>query len=191
MSTRNLSDEEREAIGSWCHEEMRADGLIVPQALTDEQIAEIQARRWVYSRGDERESIPVHERKISLTIAERDALCAAVRVLRVQVAQCEQAYELGSAVRLPEVGNLNVLQIVRKMAELHESNTALRGQLAVVQFDLRQANGWIEDVREREAAVCPEDVGFDEYIRTLQSQLAQVTAERDGLRQDDKKYRRQ
>lgn len=34
MPTRNLSDEEREAVGSWCHEEMIADGLIVPEILT-------------------------------------------------------------------------------------------------------------------------------------------------------------
>jgi hypothetical protein len=46
------------------------------------------------------------------------------------------------------------------------------------------------DYEEREAAVCPEDVGFDEYIRVLTKQLTaraqeieQVKAERDAFRE--------
>lgn len=43
-----------------------------------------------------------------------------VKELAFRLAQSEQAFELETAVRLPEVGGLNVLQITRKMAELHE-----------------------------------------------------------------------
>lgn len=35
----------------------------------------------------------------------------------------------------------------------------------------------VQGIEEREAAACPEDVGFEEYIRTLQQRLAQVEKE--------------
>lgn len=92
-----------------------------PVIIDEAALAEIEAReciaigwgRWVQLRPE-----------------ERDALCQTVRALRVQVAQAEQAFELESAVKLSEVGHLNVLQIVKKMAALHEENTTLREQLA-------------------------------------------------------------
>lgn len=56
----------------------------------------------------------------------------------------------------------------------------LRAMLADARFALKQAEGWISDVTEREAAVCPEDVGFDEYVRSLQKQLAEARAENDA-----------
>lgn len=56
--------------------------------------------------------------------------------------------------------------------------------ITTLQQRLTEANDFNNDVVEREAAVCPEDVGFDEYIRTLQSRLAQVEKERDTARRD-------
>jgi hypothetical protein len=53
----------------------------------------------------------------------------------------------------------------------------LKGEVGQLKFDLHQARTWIAGVEEREAAVCPEDIGFDEYIRTLQKQLAVVRAD--------------
>lgn len=126
------------------------------KVLSDDALREIETRR------EARDVVWYH---IPLTPTERDALCATVRVLRVQVAQCEQVFELESAVRLPEVGNLNVLQIVRKMAELHESNTALREQLA-------EARTWID---RKNAAI----ETWQQQAKELESQLAQLTAERD------------
>lgn len=46
---------------------------------------------------------------------------------------------------------------------------------------LAELKRWQMDVEEREAAVCPEDVGFDEYIRRLEANLKQAVAERDEL----------
>jgi hypothetical protein len=56
----------------------------------------------------------------------------------------------------------------------------LKSEVERLRFDLHQAEGWIADVEEREAAVCPEDIGFDEYIRTLQKQLATARADAIG-----------
>lgn len=56
--------------------------------------------------------------------------------------------------------------------------------IQILQERLAQANEFNDDVVEREAAVCPEDVGFDEYIRSLQSRLSEVEQERDDLRQE-------
>jgi hypothetical protein len=39
------------------------------------------------------------------------------------------------------------------------------------------AQAALRDWEEREAAICPEDVGFQEFIRVLQSQLAQSRLE--------------
>lgn len=44
--------------------------------------------------------------------------------------------------------------------------------IQTLQERLTAANDFNNDVVEREAAVCPEDVGFDEYIRSLETKLA-------------------
>lgn len=53
--------------------------------------------------------------------------------------------------------------------------------ITTLQERLAQANNFNNDIVEREAAVCPEDVGFDEFIRSLQSRLSEVEKERDTL----------
>jgi hypothetical protein len=53
----------------------------------------------------------------------------------------------------------------------------LLAENAELRFWKTQQDGWIKDVEEREAACCPEDVGFDEYIHTL-------LAERDTARSE-------
>ena len=63
---------------------------------------------------------------------------------------------------------------------LAERDTA-RAELDQAKFDLRQAEGWIDDVTEREAAVCPEDVGFDEYVKSLRTELVEAQTWIKGL----------
>ena len=46
--------------------------------------------------------------------------------------------------------------------------------VAAMQAELGAAKRWQLDVEEREAAVCPEDVGFDEYIRSLHGRVDQL-----------------
>lgn len=46
--------------------------------------------------------------------------------------------------------------------------------IRTLQERLAQAKAWQMDVEEREAAVCPEDVPFDEYIRRLQKHSADL-----------------
>lgn len=139
-----------------------------------------------------------------MTTEQVRALCATVRVLRVQVAQCEQAFELDAALKLSEVGNLNALQIIRKMAELHEQNTALREQLAQCTIELeresREMQKW--NNRANQLAIEGQDLRRQlaqaeslaetrsdliaakaAHVDKLQSQLAQVTAERDELQE--------
>lgn len=104
--------------------------------LSDDEVQSVAVRESVVDRSG--------ESLVVLRTIERDALCATVRALRVSLAQAEQAFELESAVRLPEVGNLNILQIVKKLAELHESNTALREQLTHWQDRTRERTGEVE-----------------------------------------------
>lgn len=58
----------------------------------------------------------------------RDQLCDTVKHLRWQVDLCEKAFELDSALKLSEVGDLNALQIVRKMADLQSQLEQLRAE---------------------------------------------------------------
>ncbi len=52
----------------------------------------------------------------------------------------------------------------------------LIGEVERLQTELKDAENWIGDVEEREAAVCPEDVPFDEYIRVLEKKLEEQPA---------------
>lgn len=51
---------------------------------------------------------------------------------------------------------------------------ALLAHCAVVEAERRDAEKWIADTEEREAAVCPEDTAFDDYIKTLTARLREV-----------------
>jgi hypothetical protein len=64
------------------------------------------------------------------------------------------------------------------LLKLCEEKDAETGQL---RFSLKQANDWIADIEEREAACCPEDTGFDEYIKTLRAELDQLRRENEAL----------
>lgn len=78
------------------------------------------------------------------------------------------------------------LQAIRERANYERVSTsiwqerqdiaALLADRDALAADLRNAEGWIADVEEREAACCPEDVGFDEYIRHLQAELQEAQA---------------
>lgn len=48
--------------------------------------------------------------------------------------------------------------------------------IQTLQVRLADAKKWQMDVEEREAAVCPEDVPFDEYIHALESALQPFAA---------------
>ena len=53
-----------------------------------------------------------------------------------------------------------------------EIGTPMVGTAAMCALDLRDARAELERWREREAACCPEDTGFPEYIAALSGQLA-------------------
>jgi vacuolar-type H+-ATPase subunit I/STV1 len=64
-----------------------------------------------------------------------------------------------------------------------------KSQIAKLQpvFDAQEAEikklkRQLMDVEEREAGVCPEDIGFDDYIKQLKRQLDTLKQENEGLR---------
>lgn len=57
---------------------------------------------------------------------------------------------------------------------------SLLDQNAELQLKLFAMKQWQLDVEEREAAVCPEDVGFDEHIKFLQRELVEARAEKEA-----------
>jgi FtsZ-binding cell division protein ZapB len=66
-------------------------------------------------------------------------------------------------------------------ADVIAENNLLRYQIAVLKDEITILKGerdrlklWQEDVQNSEAAVCPEDVGFDEYIRALKGVIEDV-----------------
>lgn len=82
--------------------------------LTSEEVAE-------YERDIELSSLAT----FPMSTEQMRALCATVRHLMEENRRlehhnqlCEKAFELDTAIRLPEVGNLNILQIVKKMNAL-------------------------------------------------------------------------
>jgi hypothetical protein len=54
--------------------------------------------------------------------------------------------------------------------------------IQTLQDRLAEAGAFNNDVVEREAAACPEDVGFDEYIRALERELPAKDAEIERLK---------
>jgi len=47
-----------------------------------------------------------------------------------------------------------------------------QAEVARLNREVERLKTWQGEIEEREAAVCPEDVGFDEYIRCLEKRLA-------------------
>lgn len=60
----------------------------------------------------------------------------------------------------------------------------LRHLLTTAEREAASLRQQLAAIAEREAAVCPEDVGFDEYIRALQKQLAAAREDGERLRRD-------
>jgi len=89
--------------------------------------------------------------------------------------------QYGPTARTPRDMLLREGRMLMDIDYLLELIDQLRSENKQLLFDLRQANSWIGDVEEREAAVCPEDVGFDEYIQSLQRQLSEAQAEVEKL----------
>ena len=83
-------------------------------------------------------------------------------------------------VELAEWERDGLCQKARRFQGLVHEVSRLNSEVERLRFDLGQAHGWIADVEERERAVCPEDVGFDEYIRTLQTQLTAALQQLQG-----------
>jgi hypothetical protein len=63
----------------------------------------------------------------------------------------------------------------------HSDYEELSTELSAKDAEIERLRKWHVDVEEREAAVCPEDVGFDEYIRVLDRKL--TTACADAIRE--------
>jgi hypothetical protein len=57
----------------------------------------------------------------------------------------------------------------------HEAKSII-AIIQTLQRRLADANDFSNDIVEREAAICPEDVGFDEYIRVLSDALRPFAA---------------
>lgn len=55
--------------------------------------------------------------------------------------------------------------------------------------DCARLRAELDEAREREGAVCPEDVPFDEYIRALTKRVEQAERERDEARADAERER--
>lgn len=60
---------------------------------------------------------------------------------------------------------------------------ALLAHCQALETDLRDAMKWIADIEEREAAVCPEDVPFDEHIRALEVERERLAGDSANLHQ--------
>lgn len=59
--------------------------------------------------------------------------------------------------------------------------TAHNASLASLTAEIEELRAWQRDVQEREAACCPEDVGFDELIGRLRASLAVAEAKISGI----------
>jgi hypothetical protein len=74
--------------------------------------------------------------------------------------------------------------LIDRITSLIEDERASRdAEIADLKFWLKQAKDWNTDVEEREAACCPEDWAFDEYIKVLKKQVEdERKAERERIR---------
>lgn len=86
-----------------------------------------------------------------IPILEDDAITQHVAAMQAQLDECARS---GRAYRVKWREVKLIITIIKTLQER-----------------LAQANDFNNDVVEREAAVCPEDVGFDEYIRVLERKL--------------------
>lgn len=117
---------------------------------------------------------------VSLPVAERDALIRDWRALQAERLEIQRmlastALEDATEDDDPPYSTDELVQGVRFVIQMknaaRQRTAALREQLAQAHGDNERLARVIQDIEEREAAVCPEDVGFDEYIRTLQQRL--------------------
>lgn len=140
--------------------------------LSDEKLIDLELRPAHFSRIDNR-----HE--VGVTPEERDALCATVRALRVERLEIQRV--LASAVLEdptedddPLYSTTELVEGVRwllRMKEMKQERvTALHEQLAEVKDELRVA----DDALDNQVTL----------ISELRVQLAQVTQERDELRDE-------
>lgn len=80
---------------------------------------------------------------------------------------------------MSEARLLNIGDVERYETKLHQCAhngrpfTASWGEIKSFLLTIRSLLDWQSDAQEREAAVCPEDVSFDEYIRVLERRLAE------------------
>lgn len=136
------------------------------KVLTDDEVADVLKRARLANANWHSGGYVVELLKTGIP-----ALCQTVRACKASVLIMQAAYD-------------------KTRGELKQENTVLREQLAQEHSDNERAALVIQNIEEREAAVCPEDVGFDEYLRSLQFQLAQVTQERNELRDNMKRLGR-
>jgi len=57
---------------------------------------------------------------------------------------------------------------------LIKENAGLKGELIVVEAENERLKSECLDFENREGAICPEDVGFEEYIRHLQKRVEEL-----------------
>lgn len=72
-------------------------------------------------------------------------------------------------------------KLIDRVAAFAQAAAAERDkQIEELGFWLKQAKDWNLDIEEREAAVCPEDVPFDEYIKVLEKRVVAAAASARG-----------
>jgi hypothetical protein len=72
--------------------------------------------------------------------------------------------------------NMHADAYIRDVTYLRKSVSALLAEVERQAGEIERLKKWRGDVQEREAAVCPEDVPFDEYIRALRTALLPLTS---------------
>lgn len=144
--------------------------LLASLELRDDQLHAIETREpWPRAR-------PGASLVVGLTVAERDSLCQTVRALRQQVDEWESH----------RAGIIEAVQTAEaRVDELESTNTALREQLGQQREEIKYAAALAEKKASDEQRQIQRASQYKRERDELQLQLAQVTAERDRLRESN------
>ncbi len=109
--------------------------------------------------------------KVQLWDTEKQELAAAIRELHARAEQYRQNW-LSLQKSTGEECHLRALEVIREIPELHARLRTAKADLAAAREDVVRMRKQIADHEEAEASVCPEDVGFVEFIGVLQKRIA-------------------
>jgi len=69
---------------------------------------------------------------------------------------------------------------IYKVNEVDKCVTTLKSELQAARGEIERLKSERLDFENREGAICPEDVGFEEYIRTLEKRVEELEKEHKG-----------